>query len=308
MITIAVCEEEKSEEVIPNHGKFDGRWHRPFPRLAPTGRFYPSTWFRGYLGPQWSRCRIQSYLAYSASYPPRKHPQSARAPSSRRTSKSHTRNPPHPIPKSGNETKRHRRSTAYRQRSSPSYSNSRCRLSSLPTALRASRTARGPSALCAAAGGPSPCRSFSLDEHIPRLHRRGLGRALLRADTAEAGRVSGALEAATAKHHFRPSGTKRSAQSGNCASLSSLRCTASDGRRLVSPGHRCSITTWTVFAGSFPCCARWISGSPGALRAREGPLDIFESCPRLQEASVNAGRYDGDRPIAVKLPEGVVLR
>ncbi|KAJ7883985.1 hypothetical protein B0H13DRAFT_2343934 [Mycena leptocephala] len=39
-----------------------------------------------------------------------------------------------------------------------------------------------------------------------------------------------------------------------------------------------------------------------------GPLDIFESCPRLQEASVNAGRYDGDRPIAVKLPEGVVLR
>ncbi|KAJ7918990.1 hypothetical protein B0H13DRAFT_1990934 [Mycena leptocephala] len=39
-----------------------------------------------------------------------------------------------------------------------------------------------------------------------------------------------------------------------------------------------------------------------------GPLDVFESCPRLQKASVNAGRYDGDRPIAVKLPEGVILR
>ncbi|KAJ7314406.1 hypothetical protein DFH08DRAFT_895367 [Mycena albidolilacea] len=35
---------------------------------------------------------------------------------------------------------------------------------------------------------------------------------------------------------------------------------------------------------------------------RGGPLNIFDSCPRLQEAFINPGRYGGDRPLAVDLP------
>ncbi|KAJ7314404.1 hypothetical protein DFH08DRAFT_1041503 [Mycena albidolilacea] len=35
---------------------------------------------------------------------------------------------------------------------------------------------------------------------------------------------------------------------------------------------------------------------------RGGPLTLFDSCPRLQEAFVNPGRYGGDCPLAIDLP------
>jgi hypothetical protein len=41
---------------------------------------------------------------------------------------------------------------------------------------------------------------------------------------------------------------------------------------------------------------------------RGGPLTLFDSCPRLQEAFVNPGRYGGDCPLAIDLPFSQLCR